>query len=189
MSDIFQTEINSTEPVSKYAIGIRYGLILGFLSMFVTTISFLYLLKISIFAFYAAMLAMLVVSIILYSVAAKRQRALMGGFISLKDAFQVIFIIILISSIISTVYGLIYNKIIDPEAGIRMKEAMMEMFEGFKMPQDQIDQQMVQVDARLDESTNFSSLMLSFALSIVGSSIIGFIVALVVKKERVYTAQ
>ena len=47
-------EINaheSTEPVSKYAIAIRYGFLLGFISMFLKTISYLYLLNWNFFVF------------------------------------------------------------------------------------------------------------------------------------------
>ncbi|MES2479140.1 MAG: DUF4199 domain-containing protein [Bacteroidota bacterium] len=183
MSEVFETE--SMEPVSKYAIAIRYGLMVGFISMFLTTVSFLYMLKLHFLAFTASGAMMFIIPVIFYWIAASRQRKALGGFITMKDAFQVVFIVILISLAISTVYGLIYTKYIDPDCMVRMKEAMLEFFENMgSMPQESIDEQMKRVDETIESSAKASKLLYSFAQSIIIHSIFGFIVALIVKKER-----
>lgn len=183
MSEVFETE--TIEPASKYAIAIRYGLMVGFISMFLTTVSFLYMLKLHFLAFSASGVMMFVVPIIFYWIAASRQRKALGGFITMKEAFQVIFIVILISLAISTVYGLIYTKYIDPDCMVRMKEAMLDFFESMgSMPQDSIDEQMKRMDETIETSAKPSKLLYSFAQSIIIHSIFGFIVALIVKKER-----
>lgn len=190
MSQNFEINAHeSTEPVSKYAIAIRYGLMTGFLSMFLTTINFLYLLKISYVAFLVGGFLMFAVPIFLYWIAAIRQRTYLGGFITLKDAFQVIFIVVLISMTISTIYGLIYNKYIDPDFITRMKESMQSFFEKMKMPEDKMDEALANVDNATASATKPSKLFYSLAQGIIFQSIFGFIIALLAKKERVQTPQ
>lgn len=186
MSEIFQTETTPVEqPQNKFAIAIRYGLMAGFIAMFLTTINYLYFLKIHFMLFSATGILGIIISITLYFIAAKKQRHLLGGFISVKDAFQVIFIVILISLFISTVYGIIYTKFIDPDCLVRMKESMLHFFEGIKsMPQESIDEQMKRMDETIASSQTPAKLMFSFASAIILNSIFGFIVALIVKKER-----
>jgi hypothetical protein len=182
MSDTFQTQ--ATEPTAKHAIAIRYGLMVGFVTMFLTTVNFLYILKWNYIGFLVTVFLMFAITIILYGVAATRQRKALGGYISMKDAFQVVFIVILISLTISTIYGLIYNKYIDPEFLNRMKESMINFFEKIKAPQDKIDEAMKKLDESTAGSTKFSKILYSFAQSIIIQSIFGFIVALIVKKDR-----
>ncbi len=183
-------EINAHEsigPVSKYAIAIRYGLMAGFVLMFITTIGFLYLLKFSFIAFsIVSFLSYIIpiIPVIFYYLAAKRQQGLLGGFIALKDAFQVVFISILIAVAIFTIYGLIYNKYIDPESTTRMKESALTFFEEMKMPQEQLDAQMKNIEEQTKDSTSFSKLSYSVAQSIILHSIFGFIVALIVSRKK-----
>lgn len=190
MSEIFEVTANEPiEPASKYAIAIRYGLMTGFISMFLTTINFLYLLKINYVAFLVGGFLMFIVPIVFYWLAAKRQRQLVGGFISLKDAFQVVFIVIIISMIISTIYGLIYNKYIDPDFISRMKESLQAFLEKVKVPNEKMDEALAQIDEASAGATKPSKILYSFAQGIIFQSIFGFIVALIVKKERPVTPQ
>lgn len=175
---------SSLVPNSQHAIAIRYGLMTGFISMFLTTVSFLYILKWNYIAFLVASFFMFITPIVLYGVAATRQKKVLGGFISIKDAFQVIFIVVLISLAISTVYGLIYNKYIDPDFMIRMKEAMVGFFEQIKMPQDKIDEVVKNMDDASATASSASKIIYSFAQAIIVQSIFGFIVALIVRKEK-----
>src|SRR5438046_494282 len=59
------------------------------------------------FLFYAVVIGML------FFCGIKRRNEL-GGFIELKDAFQTIFVAILIAELIYTIFNLIYLKFIDP---------------------------------------------------------------------------
>lgn len=172
------------EPNSKYAIAIRYGMMTGFISMFLTTVSFLYILKWNYIAFLVASFFMFITPFVFYGIAATRQKKALGGYISIKDAFQVIFIVVLISLAISTVYGLIYNKYIDPDFMVRMKEAMVGFFEQIKMPQDKIDEVVKNMDEASTTASSASKIIYSFAQAIILQSIFGFIVALIVRKEK-----
>jgi hypothetical protein len=190
MSQNFEINANeSTEPVSKYAIAIRYGLMTGFISMFLTTINFLYLLKINYIAFLIGGFLMFVVPIIFYGIVGLKQRKILGGFISIRDAFQAIFIVILISMTINTIYGLIYNHFIDPDFINRMKDSMIDFFGSLKMPEEQLDEIMKKVDEATASVTKPSKIFFSYAQGIIFQSIFGFIVALIIKKERIAAPQ
>lgn len=185
MSQNFEINANElTEPVSKYAIAIRYGLMTGFISMFLTTINFLYILNISYVAFLVGGFLMFAIPIVFYVLATTRQRKMLDGYISMKDAFQVVFIVILISMTINTIYGLIYNNFIDPDFIVRMKESMTAFFESVKMPEDKIDEVIAKVDESTEGASKPTKIIYSFAQGIIFQSIFGFIVALIIKKER-----
>ncbi|MCC6187191.1 MAG: DUF4199 domain-containing protein, partial [Chitinophagaceae bacterium] len=173
------SEIRELEPIdatSKYAIAIRYGLMVGFVSMFLTTINFLYILDISYMAFLVGGFLMFAVPIAFYAIAATRQRKMLDGFLSMKEAFQVIFIVILISMTINTIYGLIYNNFIDPDFIIRMKASMISFFENLKMPEEKIDEVIAKVEESTAGASKPTKIIYSFAQGIIFQSIFGFIV-------------
>lgn len=187
MSSTAFEENNSVHPeVSKNAIGIRYGLMAGFVTMFLTTINYLYVLKANYIAFIATNILVIaaIAPITFYVIAIRRQRSLLGGYINIKEAFRVVFLVVLISSIMSTVYGLIYNKWIDPECVERMKTATYEFMAGVKVPEATINEKMAEFDESLAKSTQPGRLAFSVASMIVLQSILGFIVSMITKKER-----
>ncbi len=176
------------EAVSRFAIPIRYGMMAGFITMFLTTINFLYLLNISYPAFMVGGFLMFVAPIVFYFLVAKRQRAIMGGSLGLKDTFQAIFIVVLISSTIAAVYGMIYNNFIDPDFVSRMKKVMQDFFMQSKMPEEKIDEILANVDSATSGAKSISRTLYGFAQGIILQSLIGFIVALVMKKEPAVNA-
>lgn len=187
MSEIFESTplAQPAAPENKFAIPVRYGLMVGFISMFLTTITFLYILKWNFWAFSAFGFFMFVIPVLFYFITTRRQRLAYGGVILLKDAFQAAFIVIVISQLISTVYGLIYTRYIDPECFVRMKEQMLAAFEKMgSMPQQSIDEQMDRMDKTIEDSTKTSVLLFSLAKSIVLHSIFGFIAALVSSRKK-----
>jgi signal transduction histidine kinase len=186
MSEIFEpaTIPQPVVPENKFAIPVRYGLMVGFISMFLTTVTFLYVLKWSYVAFLVTLFFMFIIPIVFYWIALTKQKREFGGSILLKDAFQAVFIVILIATLISTIYGLIYNKYIDPYAAERLKEQSIVFFEKVKMPEDQMNEKIQEMDARIESSTKPSVLIYSVAQQILVSSIFGFIISLIVSRKK-----
>lgn len=174
---------NTSNHPSKYASAIRYGLIAGFILTFLTTINFLYMLKVGYIPFMVMGFIMFIVPVVFYIIAAQKQKKLNGGVLSMKDAFQNIFIVILISSLISSIYGILYNAFIDPEGVNRMKEAMVAYFESLNMPDSKIDEVISNVDKATQSAKSASKMLMGFAQGIIFQSILGFIVALIIKKD------
>jgi len=118
-------------------------------------------------------------------VSAMKARKLMGGFISFKGAFTAFFITIAIGIVIPALLGLIIFNFVDPDAAMVLQEKIIEsqtaMMESFGAPQESIDEAVRQMQAE----ENFFSIgnsLKSIAYQLVGFSIVGLIVALVVKK-------
>lgn len=172
--------------VSKNAIAIRYGLMTGFIGMFLATINNLYLLKHSyvLFIISSLLISSFVVPISFYALTIKRQRDLLGGLISIKDAFRVAFIVVLISVLITSIYGVVYIRSIDPEYVSRMKEATYAFMERQKVAQESIDAKMAEFDEGFAKSMQAGRLLFSIASSIILQSIFGFLVAMVMKRDR-----
>lgn len=170
--------------INTNAIAVRYGLMTGFILMFITTINFLYILNLNYIAFVIFGFLLFIVPIIFYFIVAFKQKKLLGGTISLKSAFQAIFIVIIISTLISAVYGIIYNDYIDPECVSRMKSSMETFFIKSKMTQDKIDEILKRVDDAAKSSTSISKMALGLGQGIIFQSIFGFITALIVSRKK-----
>src|SRR5688500_6069530 len=112
-NSVFEGTSQPTSDFNRFSIPVKWGLIIGILSCILATINFMFIIN-NYVAFLVFTFVMYVVTIILYGVTGVQQRKAMGGYITFKEAFQAIFLAILISTIITSVYGVIYTKFIDP---------------------------------------------------------------------------
>ena len=115
-----------------------------------------------------------------------KARKLLGGFISFKNAFTAYFITILVALVISTIVNLIIFNVVDPDAALVLKEKIIEsqmaMMERFGAPHESIDQAIAEMRAQ-DNMFSIGSIFKSLAYQLVGFSIVGLIVAAVVKRK------
>ena len=95
---------------NRFAIPVRWGIIVGLMLCVLATIQFTFAVN-SWFLFMSFWLISFIVSMVMYVIAGMQQRKAMGGYITFKDAFQAIFIVILISLAIYTLYTVIYMKV------------------------------------------------------------------------------
>ena len=128
--------------------------------------------------------ALLTVVIAFGVVAAKQAKNNNDGLLSFKETFVNYFLTIAVGTAISSVFGIVIFNVIDPEAAAHLNEQILleskQMMEEFGMPQE------VMATA-LDEASkkdNFSigSQLQSYVFSLALYTIIGLIVALIVKK-------
>jgi hypothetical protein len=115
-----------------------------------------------------------------------KARNISGGFINFKSAFTAFFITIAIGIVIPALIGLVIFNFVDPEAAAILQDkiidSQMAMMQNFGAPQESIDEAMKQMRAQ----ENFFSIgnsIKSIAYQLVGFSVVGLIVAAVVKKE------
>lgn len=174
--------VNNTN-FNRWSIPVKWGLIIGIVSCVLATVNFMFVLN-SYMAFLAVSFLIYIATVIFYGVAGAQQRKAMGGYITFKDAFQAIFIVILISSIITTIYGIVYTKFIDPSVIDRIKEGTLGFMEKTNVPVEKIDEAAEDFDKRTVDSLKPGNILFSFAKSLVVSSLLGFICALIVKKQK-----
>ena len=167
------------------SIALNYGLYLGIILILLTGIA--YATNLDLFLqiwfgllFLAATIAMGVTSVV------KSKKAL-GGYISFKDAFTAFFITLAVGGLINTIMTVIIFNVIDPDAAIELQEKVIafqtEKLESYNVPDQKIDT----IIAKMEAKGNLyapANLLQSFVLQIAGFSIVGLIVAAILKKRE-----
>src|ERR1043165_6375526 len=128
----------SMMPAKRFDIPVKWGFIIGIIGIIMITVENMFLIK-NYYMFMGGYIVIFIITVILYGIVGGQQRKAMGGYISFKDAFQAIFVAILISVSLTTIYSIIYVKLIDPGMMDKIKETTLAFMESMKVPQDKID--------------------------------------------------
>jgi len=162
----------------------QYGLYLALILSSLTIIG--YAAYLDLFTKWWFGISQMLLVIVFGIISAVKARSIMGGFISFKDAFTAFFITIVIGIVIPALVGLVIFNFVDPEAATILQEKIVEsqlrMMENWGAPQETIDEALKQIEAQGSFFTIANSLK-SIAYQLVGFSVVGLIVALVVKKS------
>jgi len=173
------------ENINKNEIPIRWGFIIGIVGIVITTFLNLFVLSNDgMMSYYIGLAISFIIIIVMMVISAKKQRKQMGGYITLKESFRGLFISILIICVLSALYQIIYTKFIDPDFTVRLKDATINFTEKMGAPQDKLDEVAEDFDKQMAERKTFSKQLLSVMWAIVFYSIVGFIIAAVVKKNK-----
>ncbi len=171
------------EQTSNVSHGVKWGVIAGF----AYTIFLLWRYKFGadnpIILTVSAALGFIVVLILLLVCGITRKKSL-GGFIEFKDAFQTMFVCVLIFELFYNLFTYIYLKYIDPAFFDKMKNSIETMLEKANMEQSKIDEQLEKMDIDKTKKTGFNNIILSYAFSVIISSIFALIFALIIKKKK-----
>lgn len=114
------------------------------------------------------------------------RRKQLGGFIEIKEAFQTIFIAILVAEFIYVLFNFIYLKYIDPGFFERFKISMESFIEGTRLSDDQKEKQLELMEKRLSKQQDFSinSILFSYFISVAITGVFGLIISLIIKKQK-----
>ena len=163
---------------------INSGLYLGIILAALTVIG--YAIDLSLFTQWWFGILLLMLVVIFGIVSSMKAKKLSGGFIKFKVAFTAYFIAILIGILISSVVSIVIFNFVDPESAVVLQdmiiENQVEMMERFGTPQEAIDQAMQKVEAN-GSMYSIGNIFKSIAFQLVGFSIVGLIVAAVVKRK------
>jgi hypothetical protein len=133
------------------------------------------------FLFYVGVIAML------FFCGIKRRNEL-GGFIELKDAFQTIFVAILIAELIYAIFNFIYLKFIDPGYFDKMKTAMEAFMEKTIKDDDKREQALDNFREKFEKQKTWAltlkGTVLGYLMWIAITGVFGFIAALIIRKKR-----
>ncbi len=178
-----QSETPAKETPVKTGIPLKWGILTGFIAILLTTVNYTFLLS-NYAVFIGFNFVIFGVTLVLYGIAGIQQRKALGGYITLREAFSAIFVVILISSLFSTIYGVLYVKVIDVHAIEKVKEGTVAFLERVNAPEEKIDEAVTAFETEAAESTKPARLLFSFAKQLVIQSIFGFICALIVRRKR-----
>ncbi|GAA0871900.1 hypothetical protein GCM10009117_10460 [Gangjinia marincola] len=164
-------------------IGVNQGLTLGLILATITIL--VYAVAQNLATEWYINLSVFILVVIFGIVASVKSRKAVGGFISFKDAFIPFFITVVIGIAINTVISIIIYNFIDPDAAQAIQEQIMistrEMMEKFGAPQQSIDEAMAQMADQ--NSFSIGAQLQGLAMTIVFLSIIGLIVAAIIKRK------
>lgn len=178
MNDTANTNFN------KFAIPLRWGIVAGIASILMFTVYSMFLM--GSMAFWGSTVfgsTSFVVCLVLIGVMASQQRKAMGGYITFKEAFQGIFVSILIMVVLSQIYSAIYTNFIDPAYFEKVK-AMSTEFAAQIGGKEAGDMAAERAEQQLESQRGLAGQILGLAGSIILYSIFGFIIAAIVKKEK-----
>ena len=170
------------QSISKYSIGVRFGLLAGFLYIILLFLRYKYFAGSPVsFGLFAVVSFIIILLIYLFTGMARKKQ--LGGYGEMKEIFQSIFIAILITEIVYIIFNFIYLKYVDPAFWVNFKATNLSFLESKKVPEDQIEQQMKSFKD-VDQATRPMGLIKGFGYSIIIDSIFGLIFAAMLRKKK-----
>jgi len=172
------------QPYNKFELPLKWGLIIGIISILLFTIYAMFMMEsMGLMGSMVLGIVTFVVMLVLLGVMAKQRRKDLGGYMTLREAFQPIFIAILIIVVMTTIYNALYVNVIDPEYMARTKEMTTNMTANFG-GEEAADAAAEQFDKQMEKQNSIGGRAVSFAITIIFYSLFGLIVAAIVKKNK-----
>lgn len=164
---------------------LKYGLIIGIIYIAITTVINMSLVN-SMLIFYITKFVAYVLYLVMLGVFATKIKKANGGYLEFKEAFGVIFVMVLISGLMSYLYNYLYIDVIDPHFMEKIKNSTVSYMEHAKLPVEKIEQteKTFEEQAAQAKTLNLGSNLLNFFESLIADCVFGLIVSLIVKKPR-----
>lgn len=166
--------------------GIKFGIISGVIAIVVTGL--MYAIDINLFANSMIGICMIVFYIALGVYAVSTSKKELGGVINFKDAFTTYLIYCTIGILIANLFNYILFNFIDPAAKEQILEITInktvEMMEKFDAPKETLKQTIIEL--KENDQYSIGNILKGSAFSIIFSSIVGLIVAAVMKTKTTY---
>jgi hypothetical protein len=174
--------------ISKYTIGVRFGLIAGFLYIIFLFCRFKFF-SYNTDVYFLSSLIFYFLILLVFLMAGIFRKSELGGFAQVREIFQTIFIAILITEAVYVVFVLVYMKWIDPGFVANFKTSSLEFFRSNpKLSTEDINQRMVGVDSIVDQMKP-SGLIKGYGTAVVVDSIFGFLFSFIIRKQRPKSAE
>ncbi|MBR9756552.1 MAG: DUF4199 domain-containing protein [Algicola sp.] len=165
------------------SIATNYGLYLGAILALISVTA--YAVNLDLYTKWWFGITILILIIIAGIVSTSKVKTALNGVISFKEAFTAYFITVLIGLVISAVMSIIIFNVIDPEAALVLKEKVVdtqvEMMRSFGAPEEAVAEAVEKMEAQ-SNMYSIGNVLQSIVFQLIGFSIVGLIVALVMKK-------
>jgi hypothetical protein len=122
--------------------------------------------------------------LILLFIAGNTRKKELGGFIELRDAFQTMFVAVVIFEFVYSLFNFIYLKYIDPEFFQRFSAATEEYLSKMGMKQSDIDRKLQDLDEASGRKMTGGSLFILYLQNLAISGVFALIFALIIKKRK-----
>ncbi len=183
-SHMEQDSTEKTGSLKLYAL--KKGVLLGIgVSTLVTLV---YMIDFSFMIHWSFSVSVLIILLMLVVIFGNQYRASGDGYLTFGKAFQLSFIMLIISYSCQLVFNILLYNVIDPDLPDLIAEAAVtnseELLRSFGMPQDQIDQQTLRLEKEMPEQfTIFGQLKNSWIMVIL-SFVFALITGAIVKRNE-----
>lgn len=167
---------------TRFATGIKYGIIAAVLYIVLLLIRYMFLAS-SPMIFGGAQFISYFIIIGVFILAGMARKRELGGYADMRQIFQAIFIVILFAEISYALFNYIYLNFIDPTFMERFTQTTADYF-GKMGKGKTFDARMEQMQDQIKEQRQFSTYLTGLAVWIIVDSIVGFVIAVVLKKKR-----
>ncbi|WP_210466881.1 DUF4199 domain-containing protein [Rufibacter roseolus] len=161
--------IMQESTVTPTSVGVRYGLIIGLVYVFFQVITYITYTstnwKVGLIGF-----VILIVGIVF---AYKYFKANNNGFMKYSQGLGIGTLAGLVAGILTAIVSYFYIEFIDPSVLENMKQAQIEMMEGFNLPEEQMDK-------FIEDLENKTTALRQAINQIIGLPIIAFILSLII---------
>lgn len=168
--------------ISKYRIGLRFGLITGLLYFILLFCRFKFFSSDPRYFVASAVVSYFIIIMMYLFTAIARKREL-GGYADMKEIFTSVFIVILITELSYIIFNLVYLKIVDPFFWQNFQASTHATLQMEHFPEDQIDQQMKGFKD-MENQSGTGNLIKGYGISVVIDSIFGLIFAIILRKQN-----
>lgn len=177
--------METTTRSTSLSNGLTFGLIAGLvycISLYIRysgTGTNIILFAVLTFVFYLVVLGILVFC-------GLTRRKQLGGYMDLKQAFQTIFIAILVAELIYMIFNFIYMKFIDPSYLDRLKDNWEKFFEGSGMSDSQKEKQIERMEKQIakQKEAGIGDILMGYLISVAITGVFGFIISLIIRKKK-----
>ena len=158
--------------------GLRWGLILAFISIIFNVILYMLDQNLNRALGYVGFLIMIVVFI--FAIRSYRDNV-RGGFISFGQAFGFLMVALVVSTIIGDIYAYLLWTVIDPDILVKMQDMQVEEMQKRGVPEEQMDQALAVASKFLQPGV---MLAMATGASLFFGAIISLIIAAIFKKDE-----
>ena len=171
------------EKNKNVSVGVTYGVLIGLVYVIIAYWRWSSASSMVMFGILALVGYLIILGMMFYE--AYQRRKVNGGWISLKDLFQTLFISVLIFELFYLIYNYIHLSYIDPDVTERMKAGLEEMFDkaGDSVSDTDREKALSQFD-KLKDATQFTEMAKSYFMSIAISGVFAFFISLIMRKKK-----
>ncbi|MBX2901460.1 MAG: DUF4199 domain-containing protein [Cyclobacteriaceae bacterium] len=176
----------NAEPVSLQNHVIKWGLIVGVVSIICTIL--LYVIDYTLMVQLKSLFVMLLIYLGITIYAGIDYRNTMGGFLPYGKAFVHGFLVLAISALLATIFSFVLYHVVDTDLPQKLTDASLEntreMMEKFGAPEDAIDKAMEDAKSRTASQFTVTGQLISYVTILFFSAIMALISALFVRKNQ-----
>jgi hypothetical protein len=169
-------------PVSKYRLGIRYGIIAGLLYIILLFCRYKFFASSPLsFGLFAVTSYLIILMMYLFTGIARKKE--LGGYADFREIFTSIFIAILITELVYIGFNLVYFKFVDPSFWQNFKTNTLIFLQTKHLTDEQIEQQMKSFKD-MDKQTTPVNLIKGYGYSVIIDCVFGLIFAIILRKAK-----